>query len=516
MKVGEESDYGVSASLPEARVGSFVAVDGKYYLTKAEADKIGGAVAMVVFHDTEHPVDGTGYHGLGIALNDAPLTMSWGGEASNTPCTDNCNFGIGSPQGNTQGVMNTRLLAQAICNMEHTHFAARTAMNWESQNLSNFFSPWFLPSTGQWIRALWGMYVDFDNTKYSFVSKNGITNMQTISQYFSEDGCKPLAGTYWTSTEYDHGKAWYIVLSQDPFSLTAYYKNTQAKVRPFIAFDPVGLTKDNGVEKKDAKVGYVLAENGKFYASYSDVLLSGQKGVALVVVKTDKKNMVEQNNDTYTGLAVALNPSTEQYIWGPGTYSCYYRNKINGKDPDGCNIRFSSLNKWRNGLEITDSLGLNKCQYCGGSHPLFQAAMNYQSLLTEEVRNAKGFSHWFVPSTAQYISMLVHFGGSAIEYDGPYENYRSGNQLIAFEKVGQIRIEISEEDVRKMRTAFLMAGMPVKYNCWTANRFDDFYTYADFAWDFNLEFIPKDRILTNFYMHYKQNENNHLWPMIAF
>ena len=68
----------------------------------------------------------------------------------------------------------------------------------------------------------------------------------------------------------------------------------------------------------------------------------------------------------------------------------------------------------------------------------------------------------------------------------------------------------------KVTMAFLMAGMPVKYNCWTANRFDDFYTYADFAWDFNLEFIPKDRILTNFYMHYKQNENNHLWPMIAF
>ena len=112
--------------------------------------------------------------------------------------------------------------------------------------------------------------------------------------------------------------------------------------------------------------------------------------------------------------------------------------------------------------------------------------------------------------------MMAGFGAIAKEYEADYENFRTGDGLIAFRKVPLLRIEMSKENINKMRKTFLLAGMPTKFNCWTANRFDSIFEYLEHAWDFSLEFRPKDDVSAAFNMYYKRSESNHLGPMIAF
>ena len=509
---GPEVTEDVNASvLAKAKPGSYIGKDGKFYSTLNGANKFGGgALAMVVFYDDNYAVDAIGYHGLAIALDDV-ASENWVESRTRNSCLEAAdrNLGIGSYAGYTNGILNTRLLSNAICDPGHSHKAAEAAQSLEPVTLEGF-SNWFLPGMGQWVRILVGLGIDWDSTKDEFKTVQGQTNKEIISKYFSENGCQPLEGTYWTSTEYDDAEAWCISINVNPFSFARERKDTKNKVRPFIAFDPVGLTKDNGVQKAQAKVGYILAENGKFYQTVKDLYLSGQEGVALVVAANE--NEVEVNTN-YTGLAVALQPSNQQYAWGGDGYICY--NKSSAKTSNGCNIYFGAETDWKNGLAITEHLQVDKCSFCEQSHPVFQAAKNFESKLPDNIRQQRGFSQWFVPSTAQYVKMMNSFGATVSYSRDDYAI--DGSEVIVFKSVIIFNLKMSEDNFNKMSKTFRMAGVPIELNCWTANRFDSKIEYSDRAWEMALRLKEySNNNALSFHPMTKRGEKYIIWPMLAF
>ena len=55
--------------------------------------------------------------------------------------------------------------------------------------------------------------------------------------------------------------------------------------------------------------------------------------------------------------------------------------------------------------------------------------------------------------------MMAGFGAIAKEYEADYENFRTGDGLIAFRKVPLLRIEMSKENINKMRKTFLASSL---------------------------------------------------------
>ncbi|MCR5198371.1 MAG: hypothetical protein K6D55_06230 [Prevotella sp.] len=270
------------------------------------------------------------------------------------------------------------------------------------------------------------------------------------------------------------------------------------------------------MDKEEAEVGYILAENGKFYKTISDVWSSGKRAVALVVAA--KLNMAEEGT-AYTGLALALQPTAEKYEWGGDNVLCY--NEKKKENILGCDITLGQDKTKYNGLAITQALQADVCPYCNGQHPVFQAAKNFNSPLKDYERELRGYSQWFVPTTAQYALLMESFG---VELKWEEENYSeegSGKNYF-INNVPILHTSISEVDFNKMARTFRSAGACWKTDSyWTANRYNSIER-PDKAWNFAVQevewptFYVKSVSPMGFSIRNSRNDAQRIWPMLAF
>ena len=182
--------------------------------------------------------------------------------------------------------------------------------------------------------------------------------------------------------------------------------------------------------------------------------------------KIDKT--VEKGTD-YTGLALALQPTAEEYAWGGEVRRCY--GEVTGVDMGQEVSRLS-------GLAATKQLGGAVCPDCGQAHPIFQAANTFQPTVA-----GNDHSQWFVPSTGQWVMMLQSFGARA-EYHTEQYVEETGDDSWFRNNAKILDIYMGYSEQNKMRDTFNAAKAQWQQDeYWTANFFD-YYNHYERAWGF--------------------------------
>ena len=496
-------------------VGSFIGKDGKYYPSEAGArNKGGGAVAMVVYYDKTQQVDSKmGYHGLAIALEDVTDKAEWGHKADLRTCLTDDDAVCAPDRNNTlpeklNGIIATQQLAQGTCGSAR-HPAAKACYDLAKPIDRDGFSAWFLPSAGQWIKAFTGMGMTYNAADATF-SNGGRTTSDIIGQYMKAGGCTPLNGYYWSSTETGSNYAWSFKVPTGNDAVEVRYdsKDYQWRVRPFLAFDKSGQgDNDYGVDKAQAKVGYILATNGKFYKDRTDLMRSNKTAAAIVVVAN--AGAVESGDEyrNYSGLALAINASAQGYAWGGGNKRCC-------ANYAGCDM--GGEDAANHGLKITKYLQGATCPDCGQAHPAFQAAKNFQPAI-----NADGFSQWFIPNTAQYIDMLKSFGAE-VRYER--EQYVEESSTSWMRNNAMIlHIDFTNDNYEKMKRTFINAGAEWAGKSYWTSSFFDYASYTDRAWKLviiqewgNVNRDPSDHAAVLVQQGSSRSSEIAIRPMVAF
>lgn len=231
------------------KVGNLLANNGKFYahidsIKKDGLKAVGIVVCVTNGLNVENDID---YNGLVMSLYDlTDSKLAW-----TTSNPEKCK--VGSPEDKAalpyvlDGIQSTLNLAGG-CGKGHTHNMATFCQNFDngiqlSLRKTNGFSDWFIPSTGQWIYAMEGMGLKW-NEETSAI--DGLYSQ--ISEWFYKAGVQKLAPNfevgYWTSTEENAEKAYYIDKTQSGkvlLSNNITSKNTKLLVRPFLAFGRGGL-----------------------------------------------------------------------------------------------------------------------------------------------------------------------------------------------------------------------------------------------------------------------------------
>ena len=153
-----------AGSLAAPKVGAIIGADGNFYEKKAQAEaQGGGAVAIVMaLSDKAHPLEnGTQYNGIGMFLpemgNYINAAMS---EEEGYDCGLQKHDSYAEYLADLNGLAVTNQMVNG-CGQEHVHPAAVQVRNYqktltEQGRQRHNFSPWFIPSYGQWLRALEG------------------------------------------------------------------------------------------------------------------------------------------------------------------------------------------------------------------------------------------------------------------------------------------------------------------------------------------------------------------------
>ena len=153
-----------AGSLATPKVGAIIGADGNFYEKKAQAEaQGGGAVAIVMaLSDKAHPFEnGTQYNGIGMFLPEkgnyvyAAMSDDYGYD-----CGLQKHDSFAEYLADLNGLAVTNQMVNG-CNKEHVHPAAVQVRNYqktltEQGRQRHNFSPWFIPSFGQWLRALEG------------------------------------------------------------------------------------------------------------------------------------------------------------------------------------------------------------------------------------------------------------------------------------------------------------------------------------------------------------------------
>ena len=224
--------------LEEPQPGCFIGLDEKFH-TKAN-----DPVALVVYVGEKGSVEqGTNYRGLAISLRNASGsssgTVQWMKGSDYHVCTEaidplfkahlvNCLNGI---------QMTKKLTADG-----HNHPAAEQCANF-TPKLGEGFSDWFLPSAGQWILMVKGLfgaqweYGQFTIPGYGtdFDAAKMLDDILQKADIYSHE--IPDVNWMWTSTESNDRKVWMISFMNDGISFDNYNDKTQHYVViPMVAF----------------------------------------------------------------------------------------------------------------------------------------------------------------------------------------------------------------------------------------------------------------------------------------
>ena len=231
-------------------VGNVLAKNGEFFINGEEANRGGGAVAVVVYVGPKYSVEtGAPYRGLALAVDNLGIK----GVSKYAYTQKETMFGVcGTVLKTTErdkfrscldGLAQTELLASG-CGKNHVHPAAEACIN-DTRFLSpalranNNLSNWFIPSVGQWIlMAESFLELHWDGTKFKETGDAGVLlnrafDLAGIFGYTYSTTYDPL----WTSTDLEDKQCWNISFFEEGL----VFDKSQAKifsypVMPMIAF----------------------------------------------------------------------------------------------------------------------------------------------------------------------------------------------------------------------------------------------------------------------------------------
>ena len=242
LKKDEEITVKVTVDKADAQVGNIMASDGNFYKRESDIPTAEKPVALVVYIGNtpdNSPSNNYDYHGLACAYGGATTDMVWDSQLRDKACFNDASENPDAWLQQLNGIERTRTLAG---DNSHDHVAAKFANSYAVAGFTPSkynFSNWFLPTAGQFVKALAAMgcpYVkNAEGTGYRFEDYDNFLvekfrNMGATSFNFSI--------STWTSTEFSASHAIYMTLM--PTGNTYTSRNAKngkiAKVRPFIAF----------------------------------------------------------------------------------------------------------------------------------------------------------------------------------------------------------------------------------------------------------------------------------------
>ena len=259
------------ADVTAEHVGWVIGADRRAYVTNTGVDAASESpVAMIGYVGVAGSADASSdtWRGLAVALSDATkgtsASMEWS-DAPGSACTGVTYSMTDFTTLKTviNGVSKTPDLANHVCRDtdptldepdEHVHDAAYAAHHYTVDGFTPSaspynYSPWFLPSTGQWMKVLeacgvavsqWSMLgycPDNTGTPYYTDGNNCAANLSAIQSLMEAVGDAFILGKYWTCMESSAYKVYYIGFDET-YGVEIYTSNKTKSycVRPFFAF----------------------------------------------------------------------------------------------------------------------------------------------------------------------------------------------------------------------------------------------------------------------------------------
>jgi hypothetical protein len=464
----------------EVKVGYMIGKSGQFYKTAEDAHiAADDAVAMVVYLGGNKCVEkGKPWNGLAIALTDvktpqgdAPLFCD--NDDESVLCSTNI-VEMEHLASRRDGWAMTQRMKTHACGANHSHPAAETI---GAMPAVDGCSDWFLPSTGQWDLAMQGMNFGtgaYDNgEQWGYDVKDGVWPWATAGVPDAAFDLEDEEAIYLTCTEnnaktdmdYDPreeldkvtGKCWYARMKGDRIHIetNGKYSNianyNHVHVRPFIAFE----YNDGGVTDPEEpwkplegpQVKSLVGDDGKFYATtYNAFEATGHMPMAYVVYYDANSNL-QVDNRQYHGLAIGAYAEEKYIVDRPWAYVV--------------------------------------------SH-----VDTYVTRMTDQVRQQKGFSKWFVPTKDHWQMALEH--GFDCQFN---------DNVVVEEKAGDARKRIREVMIETHHLGYTLGG-----NYWTATDAEGNQAYV-----LTIDLIEPSKFIT-----VDKNANKvGMWsiycnPMIAF
>jgi len=220
-------------SVEEAQVGKIIAADGTFCDTEDEAeDNHNGALAVVVYVGDDMRVEEeASWNGLAISLKGGTADKKWMAIRNDTLCSLNIYLLLNEPKTEYNGIYATNHLVNKCKTKKHDHEAAKYCYEYNPKlnNRGAQFSPWFLPSNGQWLLAVKGIGGE--------VSENGIVKIseQRLIDLGLLDLRPSLKRNFWTTTQSDNDST-FVFNTYDVLTESKCLNTTGQYVLPFIAF----------------------------------------------------------------------------------------------------------------------------------------------------------------------------------------------------------------------------------------------------------------------------------------
>ena len=200
----EDGTEKVGTPLSKPVVGCVLGADYQFYANATEASKNDvKPIAIVVHYGSKGSVEtGSNYRGLAIATDYEKKYVLWGAKAYKDCGVTKCQS-TNEYSKHLDGIKCTETLYNG-CGKNHDHPAARKC--WTADTHEGF-SNWFMPSSGQWILALKGMGIGWND---NMGSVTGSYHERTVNDFFEKAGVEPnlyvnsnTTYGYWSSTQ-DH------------------------------------------------------------------------------------------------------------------------------------------------------------------------------------------------------------------------------------------------------------------------------------------------------------------------
>jgi hypothetical protein len=213
-----------------------LAKNGKFYKSEAGCTADGTTpVALVVYvGDDAEKNDNVAYSGLAMSYTYIDPLKWDDSDQREEVCIENTERQWNIWKNQNNAIERTKKLAED----GHEHPAAKAAWEFKVNDFdpaSHGFSPWFLPTAGQALKAIEGLGGDVE-----FDMLGPACWVSTLPANWKSAGIEDfdIIIDFWTSTEYDKQNAVvYDMHGDDRFIYpTTVSKTAQHPVRPFIAF----------------------------------------------------------------------------------------------------------------------------------------------------------------------------------------------------------------------------------------------------------------------------------------
>ena len=246
------SDGSGAIDRKDVKPGYLIGADGKFYASDRDCRAVTTPAALVMYvGETGSVESGTDYAGLAMSLSDLPggnVFQLWGDEDDSDDDPDECkltvvdeyDFTQSQVQSQLNGLSTTKDMA-AGCGKRHTHKWAKDCATFNViSSRPASFSEWFVPSVGQWRKALLMMGLEKDDSHRKYVEVSDMKDK--LQQYTNSSTILDFGAINYISTSSYKFKNRIIVMKTSNSQFISGYLgmlgegNTNVKARPFIAF----------------------------------------------------------------------------------------------------------------------------------------------------------------------------------------------------------------------------------------------------------------------------------------